>query len=333
MSSTIEGLENGEFLVLTDESFHAVDQSALAIQLIPVVLHLTNRRIIVEPQFDVEMTRNITISTITNFEHAVVNDIPVLALMCGTPQPSLRLFIPDDTRKRVFQELVEYIRTFSAHPAEVADKAALALRHSIHGCPTIQAFYESFRGPPVIESAAEEVEVEDPKVRERVTVTRLRSLLVPYDFLANLISVSAPLLAALLCVVAATLSVVFRHVSFGAFVAAGGLAAVIVMGIQKLLGVEHGVPEVELDKVRETMQPFFKSSNLFWAQVNNRLFWADRSGALQFGAFCAVLLLLFVLFDPTFLLIVSLVGLAFFERWNAFGMGSLSTLLSHLILW
>jgi hypothetical protein len=59
----------------------------------------------------------------------------------------------------------------------------------------------------------------------------------------------------------------------------------------------------------------------------------DRSASVQLGAFFLMLLLLFLLFDPTFLLFGSLVGLAFLDRWSAFGIQPLSTLLSHLILW
>jgi hypothetical protein len=333
ISAAMEGLENGEFLVLTDESFHAVGQSGLQIQLSPVILHVTNRRIIVEPQFDIEMTRNIVLSSITGFGHMIVNDIPVLAVLSDGPSPALRLFIPDDTRKRVFQELAAYMHAVAAEPADVADKAALALRHLIHESPTIQHFYDTYRGPPVVEPAAEEVEAEDPKARERLTVARVRALLAPYDFLANLIVISPALMASILGVLAAALTLVFRVVSFGAFAAAGGLTVVIVFGIQKLLGVDHTIEEVPVTKVQEPMQPFFRASNRFCEQVNDRIFWADRAAALQLGAFCLTLLLLFVLFDPTFLLVVSLLGLAFFERWSAFGMGSLSAILSHLILW
>jgi hypothetical protein len=332
-SSTIEGIENGEFLILTDESFHAVGQSGLQIQLSPVVLHVTNRRIIIEPQFDIEMTRNIDLSTITGFKHDSVNDIPVLAIHCGGSEAALCLFIPDDTRKRVFQEIVDHMHKVSTQPPQIANKAMLALRHSIHESPTIQHFYENYRGPPEIETPTEKVEVEDPKVKEKVTLSKVRSFLAPWNFVANFIDVSPRLLGVILCLLVAVLSVVFQHFSFGAVVSAGGLTFIVILGIQKLLGVDHTIEEVNIEKVQDSMQPFFRSSNAFYAQVNTALFWAERSAALQLGAFCLVLLLLFVLFHPTFLLFVSLVGLAFFERWNMLGFGSLSTILSHLILW
>jgi hypothetical protein len=221
----------------------------------------------------------------------------------------------------------------TAQPPAVADKAALALRHLIHESPNIQHFYDTYRGPVVIESVDEAVEVEDSKGKEKVTISRLHELLRPYDFIANLIVISPTLLALILFMVAVALTLVVQVVSFGTFVASVGLAVVIIFGIRKLLGANHTVDPVPIEKVQKSMRPFFKAADLFYTQVDNRVFWADRAAALQFGTFCLTLLLLFVLFDPTFLLLVSLVGLAFFERWNAFGLGSLSTILSHLILW
>jgi hypothetical protein len=175
----------------------------------------------------------------------------------------------------------------------------------------------------VIEAAAEKVEIDHSKVEEKVPLSKVRSFLAP-GISSQISAMSHPSKA--------LLSVVFQRFSFGAVVSVGGLTLIIGIGIQKLIGVDHAIEEVNIEKVQGSMPPFFRSTNAFYAQLNTRLFWADRSTALQLGAFCLVSLL-FVLFHPTFLLFVSLVGLAFFERWNVLGFGSLSAILSHLHLW
>jgi hypothetical protein len=333
MSAAID-LANGEFEVLTDNSFHIVGQQTQQASISPIILHMTNRRVIIEPLLDAEHMHSILLSSITGFDRRVANDVSVLVILFGAGE-LVQLYIPEEVREPVLQELVGYMRNLATQPPAIADKAALALHHMIQASATLQEFYAGYRGPPIIEAETQKVEEaeEDPKVKERFTMNVLRARFELFDFFANVIDISPVFLAAILLSTATALSFMLRWCSFGAFAGIVGMVVMIGAGIQKLFGVDPTVEEVPIEKVQNNLQPFFRASNQFHNEINRRVYWGDRSASVQLAAFFVVLLLLFVLFDPTFLLIGSLAGLAFVDRWNPFGIGPLSTLLSNLILW
>ena len=91
--------------------------------------------------------------------------------------------------------------------------------------------------------------------------------------------------------------------------------------------------EVGDSDARQPMKAFVAASNQFREMIANRFFWYNRMESLEVVGFLVLVLLLFMIFEPYVLLIVSLVGLAFFDRWDPFHLGSLPTILSHLFLW
>ena len=89
--SSIE-LDNGEFLILADESCHMVGQSELQIQFTPSTLYLSNFHIILDPQYDVEILRKIPLSDITKITQAAFNECPVLEILSEDASQSITHF-------------------------------------------------------------------------------------------------------------------------------------------------------------------------------------------------------------------------------------------------
>jgi hypothetical protein len=329
MAVQLEGLENGEFVILTEDSFHAVDQAGQQVQLCPVTLHLTNHHIFAKPQLatQIQIQEKLVVFSITSFGHAVVNDLDVLEIYCELPRPALRLFIPDDTRRRVFREVVDDLRGSS-------DRSALSLRRSVQDAESLQNFYENYKGLPPEPVELEAAPPQDPRARERATVLALRAVLRPINIVANLIEISPRLAFVAIFCSAAAVSLVCRFVSFGALAGAVGVLLAIVFGVRKVVGpVRSGPPPIAAEDVEISVRDFVATTNSLSELLDKRIFWGQPELTLNLAAFALCILVLFVLFDPAFLLVLSLIGLAFFERWNPIGAGSISTALSKLILW
>ena len=322
--------ENGEFLILKDESFHAVGQAGLQIQITPSALYLTNLHVFVEPRYDVEITRKLALSDITSFSDSIVNDCPVLDVICAESGQKLHLFIPDETRKTAFRSIVERLVSSCRIGQTSCDRVAVRLRRAAQDSPTLESFYElvATKGVGGADSATASAHRDGAKAAR----ARLARGLAPCAFFADWVDTSPHLFFATLVLLAGVLSRVLHHVSFGTLASGSSLVLVVILGIRRLAGAKS--PEkLAGDDADAAVRDFLVATDEFAACIDERLLWGNPWKTLEVAVLCLCLVLLFVFFDPAFLLLVSLVGLAFFDRWNPFGLGSLSTILSHLILW
>ena len=322
--------ENSEFLILKEDSFHAVGQVGPQVQVLPAVVYLTNIHIYVEPTFEVEMTRKLAIADITGFSDSIVSDCPVLDVTCAESGQTVHLFIHDETRKRSFRAIVQQLVSSCLSGQSACDRVAIQLRRAVKNCATLQEFYElvAEKGVLNVESAA------SPENSDRSHASRVRLArgLAPCAFFADCVETSPHLLFTALVLLAGVLSRVLHHVSFGSFVSANFLVLVVIFGIRRIAG-GRGPEKLAGDDAESAVREFLVATDEFASCVDERLLWGNPSKTLEVAALLLSLVLLFAFFDPAFLLLVSLVGLAFFDRWNPFGLGSLSTILSHLILW
>lgn len=330
---TPEALGDGEFLILSDDSFHAVGQAGLQIQITPTALYLTNLHLFMEPQFDVEITRKIALSEISGFVDAIVNDCPVLDIVSTDSGQTIHLFIPDETRKTAFTSIVSRLIDGMKENQEACDKEAMQLRRSCQNSESLQSFYESVINGKTEGHEQNEAEKEEKKaVKKKARETVHRSL-IPFNFFADFVQTSDHLFFAVAILTIGILSKVFKYVSFGTFISAALFTLIVVFGLQKVRGKKHIGERINPEDAEPAVREFLASSNKFLDHIERRIFWGVPESTLETVTFLLTLVLLFMLFDPVWLLLISLVGLAFFDRWDPFGCGSLSTILSNLILW
>lgn len=330
---TPEALENGEFLILSDDSFHAVGQAGLQIQITPTALYLTNFHLFMEPQFDVEITRKIALAEISGFVDAIVNDCPVLDIVSEDSGQTIHLFIPDDTRKAAFTSIVSRLLDGMKINQEACDKEALLLRRSYQTSESLQSFYETVVNGKTEEDEREEAQKEEKKEMKKKARETVHRSLVPFNFFADFVQTSHHLFFSVVVLIVGLLSRIFKFVSFGTFISGLFFILIVIFGLQKVRGKKYIGERISPDDAEPSVREFLASSNKFLDHVERRLFWGAPEATLEIVTFLLTLVLLFLLFDPVWLLLVSLVGLSFFDRWDPFGCGSLSTILSKVILW
>jgi hypothetical protein len=324
-------LPDGEFLILTERSFHAVGKQGDNAQLSPITLWLTNFSLFIDPTFDMEVARKITVSHISGFECSVVNDIDVLQVLTGTHRNvKIHLFIPDETHKAAFQKLVDHLRQLLRHKRSTFDYGR-SLLHRVQSSESLDAFYKDFLK---IDSTDNETDPRLSPEELETTPQRVFALLFSIsDYFADLLKTSSDLLVAGTAALILVLSVLFELMPFGLFMSALLLVFLIWTGVRKIFKKTEFHKPTEIARTEKSLTELVKAQNESLGTVDRRLFWLVPAETLELGAFVLVVLLLFVLFDPTFLLFLSLVGLAFFDRWDPLGFGSLSAILSQLILW
>ena len=120
---------------------------------------------------------------------------------------------------------------------------------------------------------------------------------------------------------------------FGFLFAFVPLTAIIVIAILQRIGRWKSVPLPDYTDAPGNIKNFMQKIDEFRHIVKVRFVWGEPQITLQTCEFLLVMCLVFYFLDPFIILAISLIGLSFFERWDPFKLGSLSKLLSQLILW
>ena len=330
-------LEDGEFLVLDDESTHMVDPNEKQIRFSPSILRLTNTRVIVEPFYEINRKVVAPLSRITTCAQNVYNECAVLDILCDNRLNDIHVFIPDEKRRFGFAAVLSSLCSASEQGQEKCNECALHLRRRRFACESLDDFYQSVAAPTRDSSMSDFVFHEEALEKQHLEITKsVIETLNPLNLFADFVETAPSLFFALMLVAAAFLTLVFRYISFGSLVCIIILILAVESGIYLTGTPRRRVLEqihVNEDDARKPMIAFVAASNQVRELIGNRLFWYNRTESLEVCAFMVLVLCLFHIFDPTVLLLVSLLGLAFFERWDPFERGSLPTILSHLILW
>ena len=327
-------LEDGEFLVLDDDAVHMVDPNSKEIRFSPAILRLTNTRVIVEAVYEINRKAIAPIARVSTCAQNIYNECAVLDIICDDASCNVHVFIPEVTRRLGFASVVSILCSASEQGQEKCNECAIRLRRKRFTCETLDDFYQSVSAPTRENSMYEFPEETLERQHQEITKSVIETL-NPFNLFADFVETAPSLFFAFMLVLAALLTLVFRYISFGSFVCVGIMTLLVESGIY-LTGTTRKTLEklqINEDDTRISMTSFVASSNQFRELIGNRLFWYNRMESLEVVAFMALVLCLFHIFDPAVLLLVSLLGLAFFERWDPFHKGSLPTILSHLILW
>jgi hypothetical protein len=313
-------LDTDEFIILEDATCHLtlIQQDQFAF--LPAVLYLTNRRVHLSPNYGSSDPVFMRLDSIQSTEVTAFDGTPGLKLIGSTV---LAFFIPDGTRCVPLNNIVQKLSAAAKDDQVDCDSIALSLQRRVIQSGSLDAFYAStvgdedhFDGSPV-----------DPTEAEALLSTesfpiRLLNIVVDLMEVGDLFAIQ--FLFTILCL----FSILFYFVPFG----------VSLCGIIFLLMVRHGFAMIFSKKPRrriaksasEFLPGSMKSYDLFVESFRKRFLWRNPRRTLETVMFLLSTAVMFGLYDPAFVLFLALVGLAFVERWNPFGFGSISEIFSNL---
>ena len=327
MSAFPENLENGEFLILTDDSFHAVGKAGLQIQLTPTTIYLTNMHIFLKPQFNIEMNREISIRDIAGFDNTSVNECPVLDILCENLGQSIHIFIPDETRQEVFYNIIKEMHSRMTNSEEECNKYSIMVRKKIQEYDSLQHFYDHFLKSKM--DPTQDIDEKEKKIN--LVFDYLKYYFKPFDFVADIIDNDLKTLLYVFVVFVEILSIVFSYYSFGVFHACLCLLLLIFSGLKHFTKKYDEFKYIQPDSVPTPLKSYVKENNKFVESFEERFLWKNPQKSLEVAIFLVILALLFILFDPLFLLVFSLIGLTLLNRWNPLLISAFSNTISHMI--
>jgi hypothetical protein len=316
----MEGLEEGEFFIFKDDTMHLVELGR-QIGYTPMTMHLTNRRLFAVPQYSDwgKSTTVVSIGSINEFSQSIYNECPVLDILYGVQGESVHILVPDDTNRRCFVEILLKLCQEVHDDAQQSDAYAVDLRHRALNTNSLAEFYSHLHSQSLQYKADVSLEFQEA--------------LDPFNLFADLVENSPTLFFCVVYVISAILTAIFRYASFGATVCASILILIIYSGIRRIRKTTELRIEPTNDESREPVKAFVTASDTFRKRCDDHLFWGNKAATLDLCVFLGVVMLLFVILDPFLLFGISLMGMAFFERWDPCGFGCFSSLLSKLILW
>jgi hypothetical protein len=313
-------LSSDEFVILRDDTCQLIHGSGPKVSLTPSSLYLTNRRVYIEPSFQGKARAQVALESIASTEETVQNDILILKLK-GNPLVSV--FIPDTDHQHWFGELILRLATAAKTDEIDCDSLSLSLQRRFLACDGgLREFYRMF-------SANKDNLLDRPPQPDSFQDGgAMRAI----EFLCDLITFSEYFPLGLIVTIVCVLSLVFCFIPFGVVFCGAIFIAMMKIGFNLIfsktsLRKEEGIAkkaaatgETGSIRVYETFRDAFRK----------RFLWRNPRHTLETAVFLFSTAAMFAFCDPAFVLGISLVGLAFLERWNPFGYGSISEIFSAL---
>lgn len=328
-----EELDNGEFLILTDDSVHVVGEDSVQIQFTPATLYLTNNHIILDPHFNVEIVRKISLADVVRIAQTITNDCPVLDILCEESGQSIHVFIPDESHRLAFASILGQLRKHKEKSQKAGDRYAMNMRRSIQNSESLNSFYKAFNSAPDYDQAKVLAKKEKKIAKERKVREALNNVLIPFNFVSDFLDICPEFFFAAATFGAVLLSFLFKYISPGSFLAAIFFFIILYYGKLQVTKKMKKTEKISPEDANPSLKQFVMAINQFQDHLNSYIKWGNSRETLKMVIFFLILGLLFIFINPTILLITSLIGLAIIERWNPLGFGSLPSLLSRLILW
>ena len=327
-------LASDEFIILQDDTCHLVLGSGLQISFTPSLLYLTNRQICVKTSIGKPEVGSIFLNDIKNFEQKDVNGTNVLVITGKTSSQILRIsFISNDNNQLIFADILSKILASTEQSQDACDALSLSLQRRVKEAKSLQDFYSSFLS---IKDNITETPTSSTSTPQNSTIEILTNMtptsIKLIDVVDDSINRSEILFFACLSTLAALLSILFHFVPFGVCVTFVLFVLVSRHGLRLLFGKTTHLMKVQIadPKFEKQFHNLIVSYDKFWNSFEKRFLWKNRRYTMETAAFLLSASLLFLYFDPAFILTLSLIGLAFIERWDPLHIGSLSDILSKL---
>ena len=325
-------LASDEFIILQDDTCHLVLGSGLQISFAPSLLYLTNRQIYVRTSIGKPEIGCIFLNDITNFEQKDVNGTNVLVITGKTSSQILRIsFISIDDHQLIFADILSKLLASTEQSPAVCDALSLSLQRKVKEAPSLQEFYASFLS--IKDTLTETPTASTPQnttieILTNMTPTSLKLI----DVVDDTITRSEILFFACLSTITAILSILFHFIPFGVCITVLLFVLVSNHGLRLLFGQTTHVMKVQISdpKFEKQFHHLIASYDKFWTAFEKRFLWKNRRQTMETAAFLLSASLLFLYFDPAFILTLSLIGLALIERWDPLHIGCLSDIGSKL---
>ena len=323
-------LEGDEFVIMKDDTCHIVFGSGFQFSLAPSVLYLTNRRIIAKPVFLDSPPSYVYVAKITSFSEKEINDCTVLITASVDAEP-LKLFFPDNSKQDAFCDILAKMCAASKLGPAQCDSFALALQRSVLKAKSLAEFFEKYREDP--NSA-----LDDP-LRSGSTNPAIEILTqinanpkALFETLVATFELSEHLFFGVVVTGVAMLSILFRILPFGVWFFGLVFALVARYGVRVLFSYEEVDAKArEIDsKLRNQFRHLLDAYEECKTTFHNRFLWTCPRQTLEVVMFVLACGLLFSCLDPATILAFSMIGLAVVERWNPFGFGSLTDMVTTL---
>lgn len=306
-------LESDEFVVLHYGRCDAISGDGSDAALTPLILSLTNRRIIMQPLIGAAHSA-MPLRDIESLSLREHSGQPIISVICAR-NPPLRLLIPDCIPG--FAKVASQLCRAAARGSAARDAAALRLRERAERCGSAAAFLRSECG------GSDVIRAEDLYRRRRAR------RLSPVEIANDLIERGEALLFALSAAAVCALSILFACIPFGVCVCGAAFVFVAQYGLRLLFSEGDdddecsgaGAVQVEVEL------PGLEGRR---GVLEDRFLWRNPRHTLEVFLFLFSTALIFMCYSPALILAAALVVFAYIERWNPFGFGSLSDIITNL---
>lgn len=320
-----ELLASDEFVIMLDSSIHLVQGKGTQFSLTPSKLFLTNRHIFISPTVQNVDLVEIQLSDIKEMKIQEINDCSVLTMQASD---EINIFIPDPDQQRAFQEIVNKLTAALEKGQIDCDSLALSLQRRYIESETVASFYETV-------SANKDNLVEQPLNEsnpENIILTHYTPAPIRFiDVIVSLINMGDSFVFAIFATIILFLSILFHFIPIGVLIC--GLTAFIISryGFQVIFSKKKPITNIFPNSSNNPqIRSYIKSYDTFTESFKKRILWRNPRSTLETVMFLISSATMFAFFDPAFVLMISMFGLSFVERWNPFGFGSPQEIISNL---
>ncbi|OHT15338.1 hypothetical protein TRFO_42575 [Tritrichomonas foetus] len=332
-----------EFVIFTKDIMLLIQLNDRQTQFLPATMNITNYNIIISLPSQSEI-KKIPISNISKFAQSIINECTVFDIFTSQEEVT-KIFISDTKPRSAVASILSQLCAANEQGQMICDTFSRELRLQILSYDSLDYYFHHYDEIPRIElSDLSDKQNDDYCKKKQRSETQIKETILlslnPFNFFSDFVETAPDIFFALFILFIVLCTFIFNFITFGSFVC---IVLLLMIAQTASHRIRHPSSHIQIEMNSEDendknyeknpLKSFVLSVQRFQRIAERRVFWKSRDETAEVASFLMLVLLLFLIFDPAFLLVLSLVGLAFFERWDPFGYGSLSTFLSHLILW
>ena len=318
-------LMSDEFVIIRDESCHLIHGSGQQIALTPATLYLTNRKVYVEPQVPNVPPASLALEQIETTEETETNDC-----LCLWINKSLTIFVPEHEHQVSFGELVMKLSAAAKREQIECDSMSLSLQRRFIEAKTLSRFYAQYKANKdnLVDEPPIEAEMDTLEMLQQINAAPVRVV----DVLTDFIGLGEFVPFALFITFIGVLAIVFVYVPLGVFVCGLAFLAIMKHGFSLIFSKTPRKDEFYkfAPRISRDFKAYIQSYEIFTNAFRKRFMWRNPRQTLETAMFLVSTAAMFAFCDPAFVLLIALIGLSYVERWNPFGFGSISEILTAL---
>ncbi|KAH0789358.1 hypothetical protein GPJ56_006721 [Histomonas meleagridis] len=319
-----------EFIILSDNTCHLIQEVVNQAIYTPSVLYLTNRRIYLEPSIEGVDNVSIYINEIIELKQSDIYDCNAIEIETNV---KTSIMISDPDKSKPFIDLVSLLTDAMKQGQVECDTLSLALQRKVLESNSLNEFFKSFNKSNVglTKTEPRPVPLETSIIDSIGQISPFFVLLI--KIAEELISIDESLAFSITFPVVLLFSVIFRFFNFGVWICGAIFLILAIHGLYKIFAKTPKKKEImrsfENTNNEISSKDFISSFRKFIASFHKRVLWENPRQTLEVVMFLLSAGLLFASWSPLLVLGTTIVGLAYLERWNPFGFGSLSDILSN----